>query len=1674
MTSSARMFFLIALGIGLGGYISLSTFYRSNVPQRTIKTLVEREMSKAFRREVQVDGISGNLITQAKLTGIRIASMDTVDNETLLEIDELVANYSLIRALRNNGDILAGIHTVDMRGVTLNLRRFQDDKWNLMDFLVPPPPGPGEPPLKPLTFRGTLFIQGLRGTFKDYHGWGKDIPETPFYEEFDSGFGRLNFNRLEKASISLSARFKDTGSPMSMNGTMNGYNGQFQYAISIPHLNTEKWGEYVFPLEGFSLGDDPISVVGRLESKNPIPKTGSPFYYSFNLQFGDLMFKTPYFPVPMAHMEGDLLFTNNPNVRVHLSGFKGALAGIPLKGHGDILIDDKQIDLAIQTQSSFSLESMKALFPALDIWSYKGVGATDLKVTGDLNRPEINGKMMVKSAYFYGLTPQALEVDYQFLDRNLVFSFDKGELFGGTFQGKGAIGFQGGSAFNMAFDTQDINLHRLFPKMKTHLSPSVNVSAKIDGRWDRFLASIHMGSEALKLFQQPVSSLDIDMVVHDGRQVTIESFDMALEDNKSLTAKGRIKNLRDLTLRYSGTQIPFYDVYPKTKQNKFGQATLTGTFSAPLIPAFFKSPMQHLSVDTDATFSHGKLMGFPFQKAALKMTYSKSNGAVKYLDMADGWSSIHLDGDYKRLRPQDMRLTLSQVEIADAPLLMSVIPNDWQPVSGKLSASVVLTEYEQVYPPKKKRSVWNALRNIDVKGTVRVQAGRLFNQPFDNLAIKAHWRGNGLDLDAFKLTNNLSEIGVSGTLNDVGMSLKVLPGTVLYFSDFDTILSLFGDVKGVVHLNGALKGRYKSPGFDLNIQAKGLQYNAIGLEAISGRVGYQSGKAIFKSLVIRDQKSTYRLNGHMDFSTLLKEGATISDFVYDMSVQFEDVALENSVELVDLIYREHKRRNQPQLSEKISNGNAQVIQSESAIAYSLRDPYLSKKIRALYQPGNKRNSLGFFDQIRAAQAADLLVQDSTLKRHFEGVLNGYVRAKSRKGRNPLIRTKLRLDDGILGLLDTKRVDLFVRTRADDIGVDLSVQDGVIKGTTFQSFVLASVFNSDGDLLVRRSEWVSQGQINPKLITGTIPISGLWDKRRRVSPMNVSIVLKNNDINLFSLALPYIDEIKNDGEIRVRVTGSLQSPVFNATRLTLRNAEILFNPETTFFRSPFRIAKANLKLKNNILRLNRLKILWKGEDTRRRFNNDIYDNIFDVSGSLVLREFDMAEWERMVLGLNLKFGPRYYALNLTDIYHGDMNVHSLTIKGDSYIPLSDEAKEIWVANAGTDLEKGPEIKAFVELRDGRIAFPTIKKKALKPSYALNVDVRIQQGVFVEGGIFGSGVFSLANNFYLELQDTPTDQKSAIHIGGVLNLLRIDNTLTITEGSVTFFDRLFEIMNVEQQRQFFGHQPDEIGSNTLSFVTDYPKDNEKQRLIPVMNVRSVSYVEQFTDTTDSTASDNATTDLITTQSTYKGVVALFKGRLDALQRSMIIEEYDVTNPLSRSVGAQFVRRYELDLESGSDSEESQEALKLILPDFLQTGDAEFAKLGQSQANNLFRSTIRPYEKRLARRVGLYDLRLDYNVGRALFTDEQSGSSTTDTNLVGLNMVADLMSEKLFLRVKTDMDLSSESRSSLSSIKFTEFELTYLITNQFSVNFSDISDYRETDDFSPRFSLTFIHEF
>jgi hypothetical protein len=247
------------------------------------------------------------------------------------------------------------------------------------------------------------------------------------------------------------------------------------------------------------------------------------------------------------------------------------------------------------------------------------------------------------------------------------------------------------------------------------------------------------------------------------------------------------------------------------------------------------------------------------------------------------------------------------------------------------------------------------------------------------------------------------------------------------------------------------------------------------------------------------------------------------------------------------------------------------------------------------------------------------------------------------------------------------------------------------------------------------------------------------------------------------------------------------------------------------------------------------------------------------------------------------------------------------------------------------------------------------------------------------------------------------------------------------------------------------------------------------IPEVNIFALTVIEEYQDVTTNIEADFQ-------QTNFDHLTMSITGPLNQLD-NIRFNHYSSFSGDRKTGEVNFEKTYyiattatESDIQTQTDT---QEVLKLLMPEFFQDDEFNseqfFAEFSENRVNLLVRKNLfRPIEKQLSKQIGLYDLRIDYNLGQDLFRSNESDYQRE----VGLNMIQRIMSDQLFLRVKTDIELEPDNQNTNNdnNIDISEIELSYYLLKRrnLSINYANIRNEIGQSEFKPRLSLRFTHDF
>ena len=561
--------------------------------------------------------------------------------------------------------------------------------------------------------------------------------------------------------------------------------------------------------------------------------------------------------------------------------------------------------------------------------------------------------------------------------------------------------------------------------------------------------------------------------------------------------------------------------------------------------------------------------------------------------------------------------------------------------------------------------------------------------------------------------------------------------------------------------------------------------------------------------------------------------------------------------------------------------------------------------------------------------------------------------------------------------------------------------------------------------------------------------------------NFNLNLNDDEINILSIFFSRVYSIANQGRVHVQLSGPISSLKINKSILELNQFKMNIRSLVDAQQSDIFISKFKSENIGSQINLNNLLINWQGDHTFRRVTRENNKNQFFIDGSITLGNIDITEEKEVPVNYDISLKKTFFSVNFPQRFTGDILANNIQLKGNQRYSWNKQNRELVAASLGTLNEVGPKLSGSIVFRDGIFNIPKPKAKLKRPRVQLDLTTFIGPGNYIQGSFIGDGLYQFASNVSLEIDDRKNTDP--FQIRGYLNAPQFSTRLYFFEGSVSILDGVYELMNKNEQNHFFSEMPEQI---TDQYVELSPiQDGDYLKTALDLRLRALRKIEE------KLSSENVRNE----QLLYDAVGLSING--DFLRSSKItvfdmgIQNYTLSFPEYEVYGS-----YEVNF-LGTDTMLSQTSLyglNLLLPKIITNSeDSNLTSYGRQRINSFIRSSIRPYERRIAKRIGLYDFRLNYDFGRTILSSAEEDLVGQD--LLGVQLVSNLYRERLFLTLKSDVNLSSDYvNENAKGVKVTQVDFTYYIQPNFTISLKNANEYSEVSIFDPRWALSYAYSF
>lgn len=1692
-------------------FLAVFLTFALHVPQRALTVIVSHEMSKIFKQPVKVGRVSGNFLTGVQVQDIQFFNPPTMATGAMLEIKKADIRYSLSELLRHKGDILAATRVVTLSGVRLKVIRDKNDQWNIFSLL--PPADPTAPPT-PLSFKGLLQIVDMHMAYVDEKGWSQAPLKIPFSDLFSPLSGGIDFADITKAKIQLEGQLASNRSPLQITGSLNVNTGQFRLFAKLNNFNFKRWHPYILPFRHFRLNGDTIDLHVYLRSKYfPTPGT-LPFFFDITTDLQEMTLTLPIFSVPVQHLTGRFRLTNSavsakevatklgipdateiltflkknniidhkyrvdstiastktpltplilpkkwekyrkkltpllvaPDILLIGETVSGTLANIPLTGTLSLIINKGDIALQLKTKT-FSASALSDLFPALTSWELGGTPSGTVYVSGNLDNPYVSGEMQSSKLIIKNIVLKTPVITYTYNKEGLWLKLISGTVYGAPATGWVHTVFSpAGPRYNGEMQLENLEVGTNGFGL-SFASGKASGTAVFSGDKTTVQITYTVPTANITLFHQNISAatgqmtVSVSPVIYD----IVEGWLYTNGSKIPLPMSATLQPGKQWRVALNG-ETPIYDFIAKKSA---GNIRINASISAQW-PTKNKTIWESLSGQITASGTKLSLLGMRYDTGELSATIENGKTTVHQLHLQKNSSKLSFSGSLKQTQIQTGELTLSHYPIDTKTFPKKWIPKKFDTASGFINGKIRLYN---VPATDKQHNANTPNSRIDFQGSL--DSVQLQNQPISQIQLSGTWTPEKTTLSEIKIRQNKSIIHAHAIVHPNKIfALSILPTTKIQASDFQPLLyPHVGPLQGVFQLHGKIAGTFPKPDADIHLAIDNLQSYALNIAHVSGNITLTDGKLQIPKGYIQEG------GGRVGFVGQMQLWNKTGHDRYAWTIAFQNTPMTMIATLIEALRREVGFRELAEspglrIQEKITQSNATL-----AIPFLIKDPHLDTSgNKILYQAGG-RSSANFYENVQTLYQRTQIAPELGLKRFLGGVLSGHVEISASETAVPNLNAELSIAEAILGPLRTTVLKLSTKTHPSHIVLSIEAEAGDLGGNIFDKISLAGHLQQNGVLSIVKADIIAQNQRNQNIISGTIPLVALWDESKADMPMDLEMRWEGDDINVLAVFSPYFSRISNKGLIVLSITGPVSAPLVSAKSLVLKDATIYLNPTFTPVTSGLRIRDDSvITLKNNVLTVNPLILIWKGPDTRPLHSDTEKENQFDVTGTTHIEGLSFKSMESMYLSVDLAAKNTDIAVNLNKIYQGTLRLENIKFKGKYELPISTIAKSDFLQRQGTEGETGPLLSGDIYLSRGILSLPTIGEKPKKPSILFGLSAHIKDQVLIDGSLLGEGFLgSVTNKFHLELAESI----QPLRVNGSFNALKIQNTIVLKAGYVLMVNRSFDLISPDQQRPYYRDAQYKIHDNTVSFQTQFTSG--RARLVPQFHVTAATIIEPK-QALLSNASANTSTN--PDDSKYTHMLVTLNGSAYNLQ-NFLFERY-AANRADTVDTVEYRTSYRL--SGGTNQGDTLSLLRILAPQVFevfgeeqQSKDTFWQDVGSSQVNLIFNSALRPIETELARNVGLNDIRFEYNVGQAMFNNFSDKA-------FGINFVKSLFSDQLFVRVKTNVDL--ERKSQTDALQLSELELTYFFEKYFSVNAANLR--KENGLYRNRYSAKYSNEF
>ena len=1568
---------------------------------RKLENFVLQEAVKALPKFVTVKSININPFSSITLRDVQVTDVTATSNK-MVEIDSIKIRFNLLKGIKVKD--FSAITSLTLDNPIMKLTHYRDDSFNFIEvFEKLNLPSGNNKEMPGIHFN--IRIKGGVVEYVDERGFGAQPLKTPEINRVYNLNALINYNEGYTKIKKLKANLNKAKNKMVVTGEVASQD--YWLRVIGKDCEIQKEISYFVPLKEINIKHAEGDIEINFRNNEIQKKTDLPIRFDVDYKAKNTLLKMTWLTKDVLIKEGEVIVNNSG---VLLNRLIAQVEGEKFKVNGRIE-DFNKLGININSGST-DMANVEKFLPFLKSLKLRGSGRTNVDIfTAKNGKVVITGNVdeYVGNVLAYSLDKGTLS--FVFADNRVELVIPEVNAYNGIGRGYGYIEMKSGFPpyVSMEVDIKGIELYEYF---KTeHFQGKIDLALKINSYAENLNGVVEIVGSKAKVFGQDLLQAKLYWQAENDRTVFADnSYAVVNKEDSLIKLEGFLKKDNSFTVTVAPSVLEvenFYFFYTNTGNYK-AKTAIEGAISGVYDDAFKKDPASRVSGELFGNVDLFEVIK-PQMTMKGKIEIKFEKGLSVSVNMKNKTSSLAIRTRVEDKKMRSLNVKASSINLDIAKSFVKPVAIDYK---GMVSCDIT------IFPDNNKLF----LKGQGVTGSVYLTQAVIASQNIDLFTGQISITGNNATFKGSRFVNKTTDVWLSGEYRSTSdFSVSINRGSLSSQGWKTFPLVLKGEVKNISGIANNAKGKIT---FDLKASLQDVFYKGVLLPDASGRFVMDNEKILFEDVALNQFKDNYIVSG----SVYLKKLASgINPF--DIKIKVINGELENIFDLYNNI--QINWRNKGDLINKEAKSNISVfdaynslLKKETKNLYSLRGENVSKALDTL-KVLDQSSSTGFMPGIYGSLKGDLHIS----------YLNDL-----------LLFSDLTLKDGRYQFMSAKQVRFLSVLKGKFFDVSVKADSARLMNKNFDQLSLFAKYFPEKDQIEIVNFFAKINEhMTSDLLKGKINLKNAFKENPNNQALDLYLFLDKGDIDVLTIFNKTFAKVSNQGSILLHISGPFIKPILNSEELILKDFELSFVPEF-MLRTPIKIASAEIKVRDSVISFPKdMKIQWQGVDTSEKLNE------FVCNGDISFHGF-LDNFTGLVFDLNIDVAPIVLYMDIKDLFQGKVRIFDTSLKGRYTVALKKDLIEEQLKDVLTEKEKGPvfKTKAFAESGVYRLPLGLAGKGLTDPKPPILLDIRMSLGKDIQ--IAQKSNEQDINRWFTNINIVFEERAELLKVQGSLNTIDSEGIFKFSGGRIIFMNKIFNLMDRQKQREIFGAGSAEIGDNIVEVkMEQHPVFTEKRKATPYFNIKTFSEVQKPVTVTGST--------------TYEDhlFVIFIKGPMNDLS-SFSIEHYkkgDSGYALAQA------RIYLSDMTPEQmDTVISYLVPAVFRPDFYksimkdgladnQEANAMLREYSASQINLWIDQQLQPFEKEIARNMGLYDVNIKHDLGGELVNAtkvfqhrEDKVFNEAQDNSLSVEYVKDFLFKRFFVKVKTG--ISQDPTKPL--LNMSQYELAWLLNDYLSLNYGN----------------------